>query len=108
MLSLVTLSLSLLLSFATAQSTAVTWLEPGATAGALAYAGAVLDSCPGTTVIALQCTSAGDNALTDLCGADGPVSLRHGATSSSQIPILTYTFKVHDHDHRPQPSTFPW
>lgn len=82
MLSLVTLSLSLLLSFATAQSTAVTWLERGPSAGAFAYAGEVLDACPGTTVLALQCTSAGsDNGFTELCGTDGPVRLLDDATN---------------------------
>ena len=76
MLSLVTLSLSFLLTFATAQSTTVTWLEPGAGAGAFSYAGAVLDACPGTTILALQCTAAGsDNAYSDICGSDGPVRL---------------------------------
>ena len=76
MLSLVTLSLSFLLTFATAQSTEVTWLEPGPAAGAFEYAGAVLDACPGTTIIALQCTSAGaENAYSDICGSDGPVRL---------------------------------
>jgi hypothetical protein len=84
MLSLVTLSLSLLLSFATAQSTAVSWFEPGPSAGSFAYAGEVLDACPGTTVLALQCTSAGsDNAMTALCGTDAPVRLHHYATGYS-------------------------
>jgi hypothetical protein len=74
MLSLVTLSLSFLVTFATAQNTAITWLEPGPAAGAFSYAGAVLDACPGTTIIALQCTAAGsDNAYSDICGTDGPV-----------------------------------
>lgn len=82
MLSLVTLSLSLLLSFATAQSSAVTWIEPGASAGAFAYAGEVLDACPGTTILALQCTSAGsDNVMPGLCGTDAPVRLQHDATN---------------------------
>lgn len=77
MLSLVTLSLSFLVTFATAQNTAVTWLEPGPAAGAFSYAGAVLDACPGTTIIALQCTAAGaDNAYSDICGTDGPVRLK--------------------------------
>lgn len=76
MLSLVTLSFSLLFSYAAAQSqTEITWLEPGPTAGGgFAYAGSIVDACPDTTVIALQCTSAAmDNAFTDLCGSDGPV-----------------------------------
>lgn len=78
MLSLATLSLSLLFSFAAAQSSAVTWIEPGASAAPFAYAGSIVDACPGTTVIALQCTSAGsDNALTDLCGSDAPVRCIH-------------------------------
>jgi hypothetical protein len=90
MLSLVTLSLSLLLSFATAQSTAVSWFEPGPSAGSFAYAGEVLDACPGTTVLALQCTSAGsNNAMTALCGTDAPVRFHHYATGYFYIPILT-------------------
>jgi hypothetical protein len=85
-----TLSLSLLLSFATAQSTAVSWFEPGPSAGSFAYAGEVLDACPGTTVLALQCTSAGsNNAMTALCGTDAPVRFHHYATGYFYIPILT-------------------
>jgi hypothetical protein len=78
MLSLVTLSFSLLLSFATAQSTQVTWIEPGPSAGAFTYAGSVVDACPGTTVFALQCIS---GSRTELCGTDAPVRLHHNATS---------------------------
>lgn len=74
MLSLVTLAISLLFSLAFAQSTDVSWIEPGSGSGEFAYAGSVVDSCPGTTILALQCTSAGsDGAFTDLCGSDGPV-----------------------------------
>jgi hypothetical protein len=91
MLSLVTLSLSFLLTFATAQSTAVTWLEPGPAAGAFSYAGAVLDACPGTTIIALQCTSGGaDNAYSDICGTDGPVRL-NVANLCARSHVLTLT-----------------
>jgi len=95
MLSLVTLSLSLLLSFATAQSTQVTWIEPGPSAGAFTYAGSVVDACPGTTVLALQCISAGSsNAFTELCGTDGPAMTMtvgpsqvhfHGSTATSGL-----------------------
>jgi hypothetical protein len=89
MLSLVTLSLSFLVTFATAQSTAVTWLEPGPAAGAFSYAGAVLDACPGTTIIALQCTAAGsDNSYADICGTDGPVRL-HVANFRARSRVLT-------------------
>ena len=91
MLSLVTLSLSFLFTFATAQSTAVTWLEPGPAAGAFSYAGAVLDACPGTTIIALQCTSGGaDNAYSDICGTDGPVRL-NVANLFARSHVLTLT-----------------
>jgi predicted RNA methylase len=89
MLSLVTLSLSFLVTIATAQNSAVTWLEPGPAAGAFSYAGAVLDACPGTTVIALQCTAAGaDNAYTDICGTDGPVRL-NAANPCARLRVLT-------------------
>lgn len=74
MLSLVTLAISLLFSFAFAQSTEVSWIEPGTGAGEFAYAGSVVDSCPGTTILALQCTSAGSGeAFAGICGSDGPV-----------------------------------
>jgi hypothetical protein len=82
MLSLVTLSFSLLLSFATAQSTQVTWIEPGPSAGAFTYAGSVIDACPGTTVLALQCISGSGNAFTELCGTDAPVKLQSNATNT--------------------------
>ncbi|KAL1587581.1 hypothetical protein WHR41_03893 [Cladosporium halotolerans] len=95
MLSLATLSLSLLFSFAAAQSSAITWIEPGVSAAPFAYAGSVVDACPGTTVIALQCTSAGsDNAFTDLCGSDAPSMTMtvgpsqvhfHGSTATSGL-----------------------
>jgi hypothetical protein len=89
MLSLVTLSLSFLVTFATAQNTAITWLEPGPAAGAFSYAGEVLDACPGTTIIALQCTAAGsDNAYSDICGTDGPVRL-HVANLCARSRRLT-------------------
>jgi hypothetical protein len=83
MLSLVTLSFSLLLSFATAQSTQVTWIEPGPSAGAFTYAGSVVDACPGTTVLALQCISGSGNSFTELCGTDAPVRLDYNATYQS-------------------------
>ena len=77
MLSLVTFLISFFLGLAAAQSTAVTWIEPGAT-GAFAYAASVADACPGTTVLALQCTSAGPDAPVDgLCVTDGPVRLEY-------------------------------
>ena len=91
MLSLVTLSLSFLVTFATAQNSAVTWLEPGPAGGAFSYAGHVLDACPGTTIIALQCTAAGpDNAYTDICGTDGPVRL-NVANLCARSHVLTLT-----------------
>lgn len=94
MLSLVTLSFSLLLSFATAQSTQVTWIEPGPSAGAFTYAGSVVDACPGTTVLALQCISGSGNSFTELCGADAPAMTMtvgpsqvhfHGSTATSGL-----------------------
>ena len=94
MLSLVTLSFSLLLSYATAQSTAVTWIEPGPSAGSFAYAGEVLDSCPGTTVLGLQCTSAGSGAFTELCGTDGPVRRRHNCDEA--FSSMTTNFGIED------------
>ncbi|GAB7330781.1 hypothetical protein MBLNU13_g02330t1 [Cladosporium sp. NU13] len=94
MLSLVTLSFSLLLSFATAQSTQVTWIEPGPSAGAFTYAGSVVDACPGTTVLALQCISGSGNSFTELCGTDAPAMTMtvgpsqvhfHGSTATSGL-----------------------
>lgn len=94
MLSLVTLSFSLLLSFATAQSTQVTWVEPGPSAGAFTYAGSVVDACPGTTVLALQCISGSGNSFTELCGTDAPAMTMtvgpsqvhfHGSTATSGL-----------------------
>lgn len=104
MLSLVTLSISLLFSFATAQSQ-VTWLEPGNTAGAFAYAASVVDACPDTTILALQCTSGAADALSDLCGSDGPVS-SDAWTNDCLMHLLT-CLQDHDHDRWTQPGALP-